>query len=174
MALTLNDTPKAAAANTYASLVTANTYHESHVDSSGTWAGASDPEKNISLVMGTRILNVKFEWAGVATDPDQVLPWPRAGLLDFIRRNSLDEDTYPTQLEDATSELARLLLGADTTKDLIQSVQGLTGLTVGPIALSFKEYIADSKPIPDSVRDLIPYWWGRLRSAGFTRPIVRA
>jgi len=174
MAITLVATPKSATANTYALLATANMYHESHVDASGVWAGAGDPDKNIALAMGTRLLDAKYRWGGTATDEDQRLQWPRIGLLDFIERGSLDEDTIPAQIEEATSELARLLLGADSTADLAQSVQGLTGLKVGPIELKFKAFMSDSKPIPDSVRDLIPSWWGRLMGSGMIRPLIRA
>ncbi len=174
MAITLVATPKSATANTYALLATAETYHESHVDASGTWAAGADAAKNIALAMATRLLDAKYRWGGFATDEDQRLQWPRIGLLDFIERSSLDEDVIPTQIEEATSEMARLLLDGDTTKDLAQSVHGLTGLSVGSINLQFKQYMSDSKPIPDSVRDLIPSWWGRLMGSGMIRQIVRA
>jgi hypothetical protein len=174
MAVTLDDTPKSATANTYASRSFADTYHESHIDSAGTWAGATDAEKDIALVMATRLLDAKYEWHGVATDEDQVLQWPRTGLLDYIRRSSLNYDTYPTQLAQATSEMARLLLASDTTGELAQVNAGLTQLTAGSITMKFKESGILAKPIPDSVRDLIPYWWGYIRGAGISRPIVRA
>jgi len=174
MAITLDAVPKSATANAYATLAEAETYHESHVDASGTWAGATDPEKNIAIAMATRLLDAKYRWAGYATDEDQILQWPRTGLLDYIEINTLDADTYPLQLKHATSEQARLLLGGDTTADLAQSVAGLTGLKVGSVDLKFKAAMADSKPIPDSVASLIPSWWGRLMGAGFARPLVRA
>ena len=174
MAITLVATPKSATANTYALLATAETYHESHVDASGTWADATDPDKNIALAMATRLLDAKYAWEGYATDADQILQWPRNGLWDYIELNLVDADTYPLQLKNATAEQARLLLGGDTTADLAQSVQGLTGLKVGSIDLKFKESIASSKPVPDSVATLIPAWWGRLLGGGAIRPIVRA
>jgi len=174
MAITLDATPKSATANTYATLAEAETYHEGHVDASGVWAGATDGEKNIALAMATRLLDAKYAWEGYATDEDQILQWPRTGLWDYIEVNLVDADTYPLQLKQATSEQARLLLGSDTTADLAQSVQGLTGLKVGSIDLKFKESIASSKPVPDSVATLIPAWWGRLLGGGAIRPIVRA
>ncbi len=174
MALILDATPKSATANTYSTLAEAETYHEKHVDASGAWAAGVDADKNIALAMATRLLDAKYAWNGYATDVDQVLQWPRTGLLDYIELNDLDADAYPTQLKEATAEMARVLLGSDTTTDLAQAVQGLTGLKVGSIDLKFKQHLADSKPIPDSVRDLIPTWWGRLMGAGFVRPINRA
>lgn len=166
MALTLDETPKSATANTYASLAEANSYHEGHLDSAGTWAGADDATKNAALVMATRLLDFHFKWEGYATDPDQVLLWPRTGLLDFVERGSLDEDTYPVQLKNATAEFARSLIASDTTGDLAQQVQGLTALKVGSVALNFKASgIAASKPVPESVKALIPYHWARLRGA---------
>lgn len=165
MALTLIETPGLATSNTYASLAEANTYHESHTDSAGAWAGASDADKSVALVMATRLLDALYEWAGFASDPDtQYLAWPRDGVLDFHQLSTLDADTIPQRLKEATAELARLLIASDTTADLAQSVQGLTELGVGSITLKFKEAgLASSKPIPDSVDALIPSWWGRLR-----------
>lgn len=163
--------------NTYATLAEAETYHESHVDASGTWADATDAAKNIALAMATRLLDSKYIWNGTASEEDQSLLWPRTGVWDFLRLSIIDEDEIPQRLTEATAELARVLLASDTTGDLAQSVQGLVGLQVGSVNLSFKDSgIVSSKPVPDSVRDLIPSWWGKLKGSGGTGSygIVRA
>lgn len=175
MAITLDATPKSATGNTYCTLAEAETYHEGHVDASGTWAGATEANKNIALAMATRLLDAKFNWYGYATDEDQVLQWPRSGLLDYIERNTLDEDTYPQQLKNATAEFARILLEGDSTAEITQATQGLKQLGVGSINLVFKETGIFTKPVPDSVALLIPSWWGKLMQSGSgVRQIARA
>lgn len=64
----------------------------------------------------------------------------------------------PQALKDAQSELAGQLLISDTTLDNSVSVQGLTSVKAGSVALTFKENIA-AHVLPDAVMNLLPPGW---------------
>jgi hypothetical protein len=173
MALTLIATVGAANANSYATRAEGDTYHEGHLYSDD-WTGATTATKEEALVMATRVLDEMYTWAAWSVDPDQALQWPRSGVMDFLYLSTILDTAIPPKLKDATCELARQLIAADRTADNQVDAQGVTSLSVGSISLAFKESGITSKPIPDSVRRMIPTWWGKLRGYGQWREVGRS
>ena len=128
MALTLikEDGTGKTDANSYADVADGNAYHDGHLYASA-WAGASDDQKAVALVMASRLVDAEFQFNGTRTNAVQGLQWPRARcpepdaihvplqvLLpipsDFVRF-----DSVPKAVVQATCEMARELLIADRT-----------------------------------------------------------
>ena len=158
---TLVATPGSASANTYATLVEADAYHDTRLSNSD-WTGASEDTKNTALLMGTRLLDNMYDWSGTTVDDTQVLAWPRSGMIDELDRDFIDDTVIPQALKDALAELAFQLIIEDRTLDNDIESQKITSLTAGPVGLSFGEGVT-AKVIPDAVFYLIPNWWGRAR-----------
>lgn len=162
MAVTLNATSGSASANSYITLADAETYFESHLYSSD-WDAETDANKDIALVMATRLLDNMFDWAGAQTDTTQALRWPRVGMLAANELEYVENDEIPTELKNAQCELAQALIRADRTLDSDIEVNKLRALSAGPVSLQFDVGVV-AKIIPDSVYHSIPRWWGRVKS----------
>ena len=160
--------------NSYATVSEADTYHDEHLYAED-WTGASTPTKTVSLIMATRTLESKYDWAGWQTqtvDEGQVLAWPRNSLVDIDKISTLDENTIPDQIKWATAELARNLIISNRIADSDIETQGITSLSAGPISLSFKDSVK-AKVMPDHVKALIPPWWGTLRGSAMVWNVLR-
>lgn len=157
----LDSTVGGAAANSYCSLADADTYHGQHLYAS-VWTAASDAQQTIALQMATRGLDTMIAWFGGVVSESQALLWPR---YDVEGRNGLliPSDEIPTEVKSATAEYARQLLASNVTADSAVEVNGVTSLTVGPIALTFANVVG--KPIPDAVFFLVSHL-GTLRRRG--------
>ena len=174
MALILISTPAAANANSYETLVEANTYFESRLPLSPPWEDAEYP--SVALVMATRTLEAAFmpgkrlvqagdasyyvtrrQWTGTPSTATQRLSWPRTGMYDR-NGNLIPSGEIPYELKDAISELAGQLSASDRTLDNDVIVQGITSLRAGSVALSFKDSIAP-QVIPDAVINMLPPSW---------------
>ncbi len=163
MPIELISTPGAPDANTLVSLDRANYYFARRIPLPTPWVTSGDLPATL-LIMSTRVLSsltvkrrtLKWDpngkpyyyqsryWLGEVTFANQSLPFPRNGEL-----------TIPESIEFATAELAGQLQISDRTLDNDISVQGITGITAGPVSLEFKEMI-ESKALPDAVMNLIP------------------
>jgi len=104
-------------ANSYLSVAAADTYHADHGDSSD-WSGASDASKEKALRVATQYLDVKYDgrWQAVRSNEDQVLDWPRDGVVD-PDGYTYDSDAMPQCLLDAVAELALRVIEGDTLLD---------------------------------------------------------
>jgi hypothetical protein len=174
MALVLDATPFSPTANSYATVAEANAYHEAHLYATD-WDAADVSQKTIALVMATRILDYKVEWAHYPTKAQsegQVLQWPRTGLIDLDGYGNLDDDTIPQRIKEVTAEYARQLLVSNRTADSDVETQGISSISAGPISLSFKETVK-AKVVPDAVVQMIPTWWGRIRGNALTWAVLR-
>lgn len=172
MALVLVATPGAANANSYLTRAEGDTYFDGHLYA-GDWTGATVANKEIALVMATRTLDAMYEWEQFPTATTQALQWPRSGVLDYLRLSIISDTVVPAKLKEATAELAKGLLAANLTADSQVETQGLTALSVGSISLAFKNEVA-AKVILDVVANLIPYWWGWIKTGGINRSLVNA
>ena len=153
MAVTIIATPKAANANSYTTLVDAETYIETNLYATE-WDAATDDQKNRSLVTATRLLDEQVEWNAWPTTTTQALLWPQRGQVDLIG-NIVDEDTIPQFLVNATSEFAKLLLVSDRTAE--PDTTGYKRLKVDVLELEVDKNDRASI-IPDSVYQIIkPY-----------------
>ena len=171
---TLDATPGGANSNSYATLAEAVAYFETRTAVAG-WEAADD--QSVLLMMGTRVLDAmarpkktlvspkgespyfvtRRTWTGAPATTTQKLAWPRTGMLD-ANGNAIPSNIIPQDLKDALAELAGALGTADTTVDNDVSVQGLTSVRAGSVALTFKDMI-ERHVLPDFVWDLMPPSW---------------
>lgn len=158
--MTIVATPKATNANSYATLAEANAYHDTRLHNAE-WSSASEADKEKALKMATRALD-QLMWKGVTTTSTQVLKFPRAYLLD-IHGNYQDSDTIPTQLVEATAELAWLLIVKDSTRE--STTKGIKSVGAGPVNVVFDK-TDRARNIPDSVIDMVGHW---IESRGTVR-----
>lgn len=174
MAVTIVATPAAANANSYCTLAEANTYHESHPYSS-TWDAATDDEKNRALVTATRLLDEQYTWEGEAANDTQALQWPREAVLDHLQLSYIDEAVIPSRLKDATAEFARQVLAGNRMADSDVETQGISSFSAGSVSFSFREDVdASAYVTPVAVRNMIPTWWGHLRSGQMWLEVKRS
>lgn len=162
MALTLDASIGGAAANSYADETYGDDYHDSRLFVTD-WTGASTAIKEAALVWATRLLDTHFEWLGGKYTLTQALRWPRFGALD--RDGELiDSAELPTSLQNAVSELARLLIIGDRTIE--SGTEGLSKLKVDVIELTFDK-LDRTGTIPDEVYQMVSHL-GRLKQAAAT------
>jgi hypothetical protein len=161
-------TAGAANANSYATLIEADSYHKTHLYNTD-WITADDWKKESALIWATRLLDEQVEWEGYVYNREQALRWPRSEVSERDARYYFDNTTIPTFLKQATAELARHLLAGDRTQERSIGIQSVTADTV---AVVFDKH--DVKPIlPPSVRSIVePY--GRVKGPGSgTAELVR-
>lgn len=169
---TIDATPGGSAANSYCTLAEANTYHDSRLANSA-WTSASSANQTVALVMAARVLDAMYDWVSWRTTTTQALEWPRTGVLAKNELVNIGDMVIPQELKNAQAELAFQLLSGDRTLDSDIETQGITGLSAGPVSLSFKNEVY-AKVIPDAVYNLIPYWWGTVRGrSAETRDLMR-
>lgn len=178
MPIVLNATPGDPSANSFATLAEANAYHETRLPLDPVWPTTGDEPLRL-LIMATRVLSsmivarktlrwdsngkpyyyTSHTWTGeVSVTNLSSLAWPREGMYN---RNGLAiaNNVFPSELKDATSELAGQLRAGDRTLDNDVIVQGITRLKAGSVELGFKEMI-DAKVLPDAVVNLlVPSWF---------------
>jgi hypothetical protein len=115
-------------ANSYASAADGDAYHGKHLYASA-WTAATTGNKEIALMMATRLLDACYQWNGFRRNNSQALQWPREACADPDRRNVrfvaldtvigpfVENNVVPQVVIDAACELARLLLVADRTAE---------------------------------------------------------
>ena len=153
MALTLDATAKGASANAYCTRAEADSYHEARLHNED-WDGASNAEKEAAIVWATSLLDTQMDWKGSKTTSAQFLRWPRTGVVDK-EGASVDEDTIPQFLINATAEFARLLILEDRTAE--QSGDEYEEIRVGPIMLKMR-ITSKKQLISDIVYDFLKYY----------------
>lgn len=153
---TINATPGASDANSYATIVEADAYFDGHLYGAD-WVAATSETKTKALIMATRLLDAWFQWTGSAATATQALGWPRNGMAS---RNGypIDPSVIPQDLKNAEAEFAQGLILANVTQSNTTADQGITEVKAGPVMVKFKEDI-ERKVVPDSVRELIPPSW---------------
>lgn len=172
---TLVATAGASNANVYATLVTADQFHEDRPAAGSTWADTTDDaDKNAALLWATKLLDNLFVWSGAVVDYDQALLWPRQGMW-YRSGESVATTVIPTELQEATAEYARQLLAEDRAGDSDIETQGITSLRAGPVTLTFKDSV-HAKVVPDAVAHMIPPdWYSSIRGrASGVRELVRS
>lgn len=159
--LVVEDGTGKATANTYISQADADTYFEKHLYGTS-FSGASSANKDIALMMSTRLIDNYFSFEGRKVGDSQALEFPRFDIEDrsgFL----IDSGTIPQALKDATAELAKWLIASDRTADA--SGKGFKNLQVG--SLSMTPDTADKTPVlPDVVVKLLAPL-GRQIGGGF-------
>ena len=145
MALVLITTAGGKDSNSYASIQDGNTYHEGHSQGE-TWAAATEDARSRALVTATRQLDAWFDWDGDVAFADQVLLWPRKGVVGRTGY-LLDGETIPAVIRDATAELARSRLGGAGPTD---DADDIKRLKAGPVDITFRD-ARETFVIPEAV-----------------------
>lgn len=106
-------------ANSYASLADADNFLIADAKTYAVWTGlADDTAREMQLVMATSYLDDNYQWFGHKTGPgltppeDQVLKWPRRGMVD-CEGTCISDSVIPRELKKACVLLAVWLLSND-------------------------------------------------------------
>lgn len=144
MALTLieEDGTGKADANSYASVVDGDAYHDGHLYATA-WTAATTENKEKALVFATRLLDAEFRFKGVKASTTQALQWPRAECRDPDGADDLASDAVPSAVVQATCEMARELLVKDRTA--AYAGEGLKYLNVGSTQTGYDK--TDTPPV---------------------------
>lgn len=163
-------------ANSYETEAEADSYFDARLPLVPPWSAAADP--TAALAMATRTLDANVRavrmfvpatstqqafwrttrgWTGAPATSTQRLAWPRTGMYD-MNGNAIPSNVIPQALKDAESELAGILIANDRTLDSDVTVQGVTSIRAGSVALTFKDYI-EHRVLPDAVWALMPPSW---------------
>jgi len=138
--------------NSYATAAEGNTYHDSHLYAKK-WTNASTSDKEKALAMATRTLDDNMTWNGSRNSKGQALRWPRVGAYDqdgFLIVNN----TLPTNLKDATIEMARLLLTSDRTAE--PDSKGLLEVKADTVNVKFDKTDRDQGGvIPNTIKQML-------------------
>ncbi len=142
MTLIVEDGTGLATAQSYVSLVEANTYHQLYA--SAAW-NADDYQKEVALRRATQYLDASYEWHGRKRNRKQALGWPRCWAEDTVEDLCIDTDVIPSKVKDATCVLAlSALTGALLTP--IESDSRVIRERIGEIEVEYDEtrsYIPD-------------------------------
>jgi len=176
--MALDATVGGANSNSYETAAEAAAYFATRTTVAG-WP-ADVPSQEKLLIMATRTLEAMFSpqrklvrpsngdpayylvrptWTGAPATTTQRLMWPRSGMYDR-NGNAISTTVIPQELKDALAELAGQLGTTDLLLDNSVSVQGITSVRAGSVAVTFKSDGIDStKIIPDAVFYLlVPSW----------------
>lgn len=134
-------TPGASNADSYASVAEADLFNGTNLYASG-WQTAVQADKENALRMATRGLDdMPAAWTGKPSVPAvQALGWPRIGMRN---RNDfgIATNAIPTDLKNATSEYARLILENDLLSESSASAtadSGIQSVDAGGVRVTFK------------------------------------
>lgn len=112
--LIVEDGSRLEGANTYAGLAEADSYHRSR--QTPAWPVDDDPttqaKKKAALVRAADWLNSRVRWAGRKEDWQQLMAWPRVGVI--LPEGPVPSHTVPPQVVDACCELAGHVMSADS------------------------------------------------------------
>lgn len=182
MTLVMEDGTGLPSATSYADVATGDDYHSAHLYAA-TWTAATSGNKAIALMMATRLIDTCYQFNGRKVSSDQALQWPRArcpdpdrnapvlGVLSGNRGTFFDEDAVPRAVIDATCELARTLLAADSTNAI--DGQGISQMSVtGALHIQFDK--KDAEPvIPESVQLYLAKLGNYQAGRAFVIPVSR-
>lgn len=158
MALTVEDGTGLAAAESYASVDFADTYHTAY-GAPTAWSGATTSAKETALREATRYIDAEFGklWSGQRANETQALDWPR---LDVIDRDgyTLDANALPVKLKQATAILALESISGDLYPNISSGDGTLKAsmVKVGPITID-NEFVGGAEPFATYriVRDML-------------------
>jgi len=161
MALTLDNTAGGATSNAYCTLASASVFLEQDIHKTAIWASLSTANAEACIIYATTLLDVQIAWMGWKTnDEDQHLDWPREGTYD-PNGDSIDEDTIPVFLQEATSFYAYFLSQTDRTAD--SATFGFKELKAGSLFMEIDKY--DRRPtMPNMVWDIIKQYGTKTAS----------
>ena len=154
-------------ANSYCSVDNADTYHEKHLYATN-WTSATDDNKEIALMMATRLLDELVIWNGYRNTTTQALMWPRTAVYDR-EGYAFSSASVPSWLVQATAEFARQLIAEDRTADPNRDLVGFKEIKVGDLQLKVDSYKAKGA-MPAAVWSMVRFY---CKKVGRKRRLVR-
>lgn len=154
MAFTFDATVGGVSANSYVSVADADDYFTAHLDNSF-WA-VPTAKKQAALVMATNRLEAE-RFGGETTASTQALEWPRMYVVDYNGHTPyIPSDTIPTQLKQATYELALYYLKRQAGEFSVDEndLETLSGYKLGPMDFKIKDGIKADR-LPTNVQNLL-------------------
>ena len=136
--LTVEDGTGKHDANAYVSVEDANTFNNER-PFAGSWLAVGVEDKKRAIIMATRLLDEHIDWYGqskkshnldLSAADRQALSWPRSGVSDSDGY-TIDQDSMPQWLKNATAEFARFLATEDRTID--PSTAGFSKIQLGSL-----------------------------------------
>lgn len=155
MAITIVATAAGTNSNSYCTIDEANDYIETRLHKS-TWTESGTVEKRAALVWATRLLDEKVDWVGLKYSSSQSLRWPRSGVFDQDGL-SVDQDTIPTFLKNATAEFALKLLAEDWTEEMSRGLAGFKEIKIDVLEMVLKS-VPGKPSMPPSVWSIIRHY----------------
>lgn len=157
MAVVLDATVGGLSANSYVTVVEADSYIDSYVlaeSNREAWADVASDDKSRLLIQATRQLDWYFRWVGERTNEDQALCWPR--YRAWREDKLLPETEIPFEVKHATIELA-LWLRTQQDDIPVDGPYQLNDVAVGPIRINFNEKSGGQAKIymPDKVAAIL-------------------
>lgn len=162
-------------ANSYASLLDGDAYHEGHLYATA-WSGASATTKDKALVMATRLIDAQYQFNGTRSVSTQALQWPREDCRDpdaeLGSAGTVASNSVPRAVVQATCELARELIVTDRTEAPLGEGIYFERAADGTQTIYSK---SDRRPIiPALVQGLVAKYGALVKSRSGNVRLVRA
>lgn len=119
--MTIIATAGAVDANSYATLVEADTYYADRANAE--WDALGDTDKEASLIKATAYIEATYteNWKGYRASDPQALGWPRTDV--YVDGVLLASDAIPARVRNACIELALRASAGELLADLSQRVK---------------------------------------------------
>lgn len=106
------------------------------------WLAAIPAKQSAAIVEATSFLDASFTWVGRLEDCDQTLGWPRVCAWDKEGRRL---EGIPTQVKNATAELANLALGGRLmSMSLASSSTAIKSERIGDVQVDYSDEASDA------------------------------
>lgn len=153
-------------ANSLASVVQADAYHEGNFWGAA-WAVKGNTDKEKLLVSATRFIEARMVWAGDRVSGVQALSWPREAV--FVDGQLIPDNAVPLGVADAVADLAlRISIEDLTAEQMIDLVKSL-GLGDGALEVEFKDGVQRDRIPENTMMMLSRYGASTGTSSGFVR-----
>lgn len=144
--------------NSYVSDTDAGAYFDDRLYASD-WVSASPGDQEKALIMARRLIDQQ-QFTGERTSADQLLAWPRTGIV------SVDSSTVPQDVVDAQCELALALIRDDLTlNDGLRGVRSSRQQVGGLVTETVYDGRAPVRALPDTVAAILRPYFAAAESA---------
>lgn len=165
--------------NSFIDIASAAIYYSGRLYSEA-WESINEEDlKARALIWGSSLISKSFRWKGQRKSQAQILAFPRYGVVDSDGY-TLDYNTVPILIKDATCELALRLVQSNPASDSPLD-SGLKELKVSSIILKFdKDSIldgsgGDANGIPENIVSIFAdYVDSSMAATGGVMKLVRA
>lgn len=173
---TLIHAPGATDANSFISREEGNGFALETVNATK-WTAATNDQRDTALIQFSRVLSAWLERNLIETSTrsfvNQSLATPRTGLTRG--GESVDTLTNPFEVRYATFLGALSLLGGETGKPRLQTVEGIEELKADVVTLKFRDLsVSYQGGVSDDIIALFPREWLRDVDIRVLKPVLRA